>query len=69
MGVERAVTRWHIQQQQILNQITALEAKLAQLQSKQSSGNVPEVDNLLQQLTNTQKKLHELGPCPKPMMG
>ena len=69
MGVERAVTRWHIQQQQILNQITTLEAKLAQLQSKQPPDRNPEVDNLLQQLTSAQKKLHELGPCPKPMMG
>jgi hypothetical protein len=63
MGVERAVTRWHIQQQQIHNEITTLEAKLAATQEKQQK------DNLQQQLINAQKKLRELGPCPKPMMG
>jgi hypothetical protein len=62
MGVERAVTRWHIQQQQILNQITALETKLAQ--DKQT----PQKD-LVQQLNDAHKKLRALGPCPKPMMG
>ena len=28
MGVERAVTRWHLQHQTITNEIAALEAKL-----------------------------------------
>ncbi len=63
MGVERAVTRWHIKQQQLHKEITTLEAKLAATQEKQQKGNVQ------QQLTNAQKKLRELGPCPKPMMG
>jgi hypothetical protein len=63
MGVERAVTRWHIQQQQIQQEITTLEAKLATTQDEQ------EIDNIHRQLTDAQKKLLALGPCPKPMMG
>jgi len=63
MGVERAVTRWHLQQQQIYNEITALEAKLALAHDKR------ETDSIHQQLTHARKKLHQLGPCPKPMMG
>ncbi len=63
MGVERAVTRWHIQQQQIQQEITTLEAKLATTQDEQ------ETDSIRQQLTDAQKKLLALGPCPKPMMG
>jgi uncharacterized protein YlxW (UPF0749 family) len=63
MGVERAVTRWHIQKQQIHNEITTLEAKLAATEEKQQK------DNLQRQLTNARKKIGELGPCPKPMMG
>ena len=76
MGVERAVTRWHIQQQQIQQEITTLEAKLALLSScpSEASGGVgstdeQETDSIRQQLTDAQKKLLALGPCPKPMMG
>jgi len=64
MGVERAVTRWHIQHQQILNEIKTLEAKLADPREKQSHE-----QELTQQLIEARKKLHQLGPCPKPMMG
>jgi F0F1-type ATP synthase epsilon subunit len=63
MGVERAVTRWHLQQQQIHNEITTLEAKLASAHDKR------ETDSIHQQLTHARKKLDQLGPCPKPMMG
>ncbi len=78
MGVERAVTRWHIQQQQIQQEITTLEAKLALLSSCLSeashgggvgSTDEQETDSIRQQLTDAQKKLLALGPCPKPMMG
>jgi hypothetical protein len=83
MGVERAVTRWHIQQQQIQQEITTLEAKLALLSSclsEAGSGvgrtdrcraaeDEQETDSIHQQLTDAQKKLLALGPCPKPMMG
>jgi hypothetical protein len=63
MGVERAVTRWHLQQQQIHNEITTLEAKLASAREKR------ETESIHLQLTHARKKLHQLGPCPKPMMG
>jgi len=67
MGVERAVTRWHIQRQRITDEITALEAKLAQVQAEQqSSSSAVEIEK---RLASLQAKLRTLGPCPKPMMG
>ncbi len=67
MGVERAVTRWHIQRQRITDEITALEAKLAQVQAEQQSpGSAVEIEK---QLASLHTKLRMLGPCPKPMMG
>ncbi len=75
MGVERAVTRWYLQRQSILNEIATLEAKLARgrqtQEQKQGAGNSSEqVDaEIRQQLAKAQEKLRSLGPCPKPMMG
>ncbi|HYU71530.1 MAG TPA: hypothetical protein VEL31_02525 [Ktedonobacteraceae bacterium] len=75
MGVERAVTRWYLQRQSILNEIATLEAKLARdrqtQEQKQGVGNSSEqVDaEIRQQLAKAQEKLRTLGPCPKPMMG
>ncbi len=67
MGVERAVTRWHIQRQRITDEITALEAKLAQVQAEQlSPGSAVEIEK---RLVSLHAKLRTLGPCPKPMMG
>ncbi len=67
MGVERAVTRWHIQRQRITGEITALEAKLAQIQAEQQSpGSAVEIEK---RLASLHAKLRTLGPCPKPMMG
>ena len=67
MGVERAVTRWHIQRQRITDEITALEAKLAQVQAEQQSpGSAVEIEK---RLASLHAKLRTLGPCPKPMMG
>jgi len=67
MGVERAVTRWHIQRQRITDEITALEAKLAQVQvEQQSPGSAVEIEK---RLASLHAKLRTLGPCPKPMMG
>ncbi|MBO0780907.1 MAG: hypothetical protein J2P37_18950 [Ktedonobacteraceae bacterium] len=70
MGIERAVTRWYVQRQSILEEIAQLEALLA--------GNAPtETDELgarpageiLEQLAKAREQLLALGPCPKPMMG
>ena len=75
MGVERAVTRWYLQRQSILNEIATLEAKLARdrqtQEQKQGAGNSSEqVDaEIRQHLAKAQEKLRTLGPCPKPMMG
>ncbi len=67
MGVERAVTRWHIQRQRITDEITALETKLAQVQAEQQSpGSAVEIEK---RLASLHAKLRTLGPCPKPMMG
>ena len=76
MGVERAVTRWYIQRQTILDEIAILEAKLAldaQTQAgKQATTGIVESqanDEVTQKLVEAQQKLRNLGPCPKPMMG
>ena len=75
MGVERAVTRWYLQRQSILNEIATLEAKLAkdtqtQEQKQRPDNNSEQVDaEIRQQLAKAQEKLRTLGPCPKPMMG
>jgi hypothetical protein len=78
MGVERSVSRWYIQQQTILYEITALETKIAQLQHRHDAEAEPvfsegepvvELAGLLQQLALSREKLKILGPCPKPMMG
>lgn len=77
MGVERAVTRWHLQHQTITNEIATLETKLAQMQQTQAESQEtltkPEQRaaeaEIIQQLVDAQSRLHRLGPCPKPMMG
>jgi len=81
MGVERAVTRWYLQRQTILNEIAQLECQIAELQATpvpptnlelqaQQEEEGVEPDSVpLQQLQQAQAKLDALGPCPKPMMG
>ena len=75
MGVERAVTRWYLQRQSILDEIATLEAELAKdtqtQEQKQGPGNSSEQAEaeIRQQLANARAKLRTLGPCPKPMMG
>ena len=73
MGVERAVTRWYLQRQLILDEIATLEAKLtlaqAQGQTLHESNTTQAAVEYLQQLANAQEKLRILGSCPRPMMG
>ena len=76
MGVERAVTRWYLQRQSLLEEIATLEARLArgtQAQEKKQepggSREQPVETDLKQQLAHAREKLRTLGPCPKPMMG
>ena len=79
MGVERAVTRWYVQQQALLIEIAMLSAKIAPAPVSNSAYEEVHVDivppgtvnadEVAQQLARAQEKLHLLGPCPKPMMG
>jgi len=69
MGVERAVTRWYVQRQILLNEIAELEAKLLpsgvdaqQTESKAAAA-------LKRQVAEGLEKLRLMGSCPKPMMG
>ena len=75
MGVERAVTRWYVQRQSLLNEIAALEAMLAiaarlptEQQPPAEEAHQQDAD-IVQKLALAQQKLRTLGPCPKPMMG
>jgi hypothetical protein len=71
VGIERAVTRWYLQRQAYIDEITALEVKLARMQTN-GLGQEPdskERADIEQQLTNVRVRLRTLGPCPKPMMG
>lgn len=74
MGVERAVTRWYAMRQRLLDEIAALEAQLAEAQKQgqiQQQGNETPVagTDITRQLAEAQARLHDLGPCPKVMMG
>ena len=72
MGVERAVTRWYVLRQTLLEEITRLETQLASVsteEQKSESKPVQEDTDVVQQLVQAQMKLRLLGPCPKPMMG
>ncbi len=72
MGVERAVTRWYLQRQSCINEITLLEEKLARMQAEEGQGRDPESQEQMdieEQLANKRARLRALGPCPKPMMG
>jgi hypothetical protein len=67
VGVERAVTRWYVQRQQIQQNIDALQARLEQSQQEgQASTERSEVER---QLAEARARLLALGSCPKPMMG
>jgi chromosome segregation ATPase len=75
MGVERAVTRWYLQRQTLINEVAALESQIMQArqqheQRQEPVGTADQTETgYLQQLTQAQRKLRLLGPCPKPMMG
>lgn len=68
VGVERAVTRWYLQRQRILDEIAALQTQLA-AQQTQERKQEPEDTDIAHQLAIARGKLRVLGPCPKPMMG
>jgi hypothetical protein len=70
MGVERAVTRWYVQRQLLIDEITLLETKIAP--SSTDDGAVPSQvaqADTRKKLAHAQEKLRVLGVCPRPMMG
>ena len=74
MGVERAVTRWYLQRQSILQEIAMLEAAVRSAAASQQHESVTNngkqaAEEKMQQLAEAQKKLRALGACPRPMMG
>ena len=71
MGVERAVTRWYVRRQQLLDEIAALEAKLSPEAGAQfeKAPDAAARQASEQQYAQVLNQLRLLGPCPKPMMG
>ena len=69
MGVERAVTRWHVQRQVLLYEIAELEAKLQPTGTSVQQPESEETKALKRQIAEAQEKLRLMGSCPKPMMG
>jgi cell division septum initiation protein DivIVA len=72
MGVERAVTRWYVQRQALLEEIASLEAQLASAASNAPGTgalSAQESADRQLQLARAREKLRTLGSCPKPMMG
>lgn len=73
MGVERAVTRWYLLRQQILNEQAAFEARLEQLmllaEAEPESVNQADLAALQESTEKARIRLRELGPSPQPKMG
>lgn len=72
MGGERSVTRWYIQRQIILNEISLLEKQLDYISPENLKTGVTadaKSAELLLQLARARERLSSQGPCPKPMMG
>jgi hypothetical protein len=69
MGIERAVTRWYVQRQILLDEIAELEAKIqpSAVDMQQTESN--ETAALKRQIAEALEKLRLMGSCPKPMMG
>jgi hypothetical protein len=67
MGVERAVTRWYIRRQEIVQEIEAWQARLAAL--LQEEGAAVQHAEIERRLREAQQRLLSLGPCPRSMMG
>jgi hypothetical protein len=75
VGVERAVTRWYALRQSLWEEITRLEAKIAEPLDVDSGAQASSAHEAIDlqavqgELAKAQEKLHLLGPCPQPMMG
>jgi hypothetical protein len=81
MGIERTVTLWYLHRQILLNELAILADQLVQIrttsdsevvQSEARKGTSPfpaECVEIEEQYKRVQERLHNLGPCPRPMMG
>ena len=73
MGVERAVTRWYVLRQALLEEIASLEAQLASAEASNETDRDALSEQIgadrASQLARAREKLRTLGSCPKPMMG
>lgn len=69
MGIERAVTRWYVQRQILLNEIAELEAKIQPSSVDTQQAVSKETAALKRQIAEALEKLRLMGCCPKPMMG
>ena len=67
MGVERAVTRWYAHFHTLHEELTSLQASLAQKQAEEQT--LEERALLERQIDEVYARLTRLGPCPKSMMG
>jgi coenzyme F420-reducing hydrogenase delta subunit len=65
MGRERAVIRWEVRQQMLLDELQRVEQELAA--SEQMEG--ASVEALQERLKELRAKLHKLGPTPRAKMG
>ena len=65
MGRERAVIRWEVRQQMLLDELRRVEQEVAALE--RAEGGAAEV--LQARLKELQARLRQLGPAPKAMMG
>ena len=69
MGVERAVTRWYVQRQLLLDEIALLTKKIASPSTDGDATPQQAENDIPQKLADAQEKLRVLGACPRPMMG
>jgi hypothetical protein len=81
MGIERTITLWYLHRQMLLQELASLEAQLVQIYTaSEDEAAQPEVRKGVSPLPNeyveiekqckrVQERLHNLGPCPRPMMG
>ncbi|HVB73245.1 MAG TPA: hypothetical protein VNE38_06775 [Ktedonobacteraceae bacterium] len=69
MGVERAVTRWYVQRQILLDEIAELEGELQPLQPGAQQPDSEKRAAIERQIAGVREKLRLAGACPKAMMG
>ncbi len=65
MGRERAVMRWEVRQQMLLDEIQRVEQELAASEQREGAA----VAMLQERLKELRARLHRLGPTPKARMG